>query len=202
MTDVQFDDTLDTQGLNCPMPVVKARKKIGDLDNGQVLRILSTDRGSIKDFQGWAKIAKNVDLLAQETETENGDEILRALRPEDQLKETAMSVSDVTSGDKTVTPETLQEQLTTLEQSVENVEESLPEDKIALIVFSGDVDRVLAAFVIANGAAAFGQEVSMFFTFWGLNVLKKNGSLAGKSAFPKMMSVMSPEPPLSCRSPR
>jgi TusA-related sulfurtransferase len=75
MNDVHFDDTLDTKGLNCPMPVVKARKKVGELDNGQVLRVLSTDRGSIKDFQGWAKIAKNVELLAQETESENGDEI-------------------------------------------------------------------------------------------------------------------------------
>jgi len=75
MNDVHFDDTLDTKGLNCPMPVVKARKKVGELENGQVLRVLSTDRGSIKDFQGWAKIAKNVELLAQETETENGDEI-------------------------------------------------------------------------------------------------------------------------------
>jgi len=75
MNDVHFDDTLDTKGLNCPMPVVKARKKVGELENGQVLRVLSTDRGSIKDFQGWAKIAKNVELLAQETESENGDEI-------------------------------------------------------------------------------------------------------------------------------
>jgi tRNA 2-thiouridine synthesizing protein A len=75
MNDVQFDDTLDARGLNCPMPVVKARKKIGELDAGQVLRVISTDRGSIKDFQGWAKIAKNMELLAQETETEGDGEI-------------------------------------------------------------------------------------------------------------------------------
>ena len=75
MNDVQFDDTLDARGLNCPMPVVKARKKIGELGDGQVLRVLSTDRGSIKDFQGWAKIAKNVELLAQETDSEDGQEI-------------------------------------------------------------------------------------------------------------------------------
>ena len=75
MNDVQFDDTLDARGLNCPMPVVKARKKIGELDAGQVLRVISTDRGSIKDFQGWAKIAKNLELLAQETDTEDDGEI-------------------------------------------------------------------------------------------------------------------------------
>jgi peroxiredoxin family protein len=104
-----------------------------------------------------------------------------------------MSVSDVTSGQKGVSLESLQEQLSALEQRVGQVEESLPEDKIALIVFSGDLDRVLASFVIANGAAALGQEVSMFFTFWGLSVLKKQGSLADKSLFQKMMSVMSPD---------
>ncbi len=75
MNEVHYDETLDTKGLNCPMPVVKARKKIGELSEGQVLRIISTDRGSIKDFQGWAKIAKNVELLAQETDAEDGQEI-------------------------------------------------------------------------------------------------------------------------------
>jgi len=75
MTDISFDDTLDARGLNCPMPVVKARKKIGELEAGQVLRVLSTDRGSIKDFQGWAKIGKNVELLAQETEMEDDLEL-------------------------------------------------------------------------------------------------------------------------------
>jgi TusA-related sulfurtransferase len=75
MSDVQFDQTLDARGLNCPMPVVKARKKIGELEVGQVLQIIATDRGSIKDFQGWAKIAKNIELLAQETEEEEGSDI-------------------------------------------------------------------------------------------------------------------------------
>jgi peroxiredoxin family protein len=86
----------------------------------------------------------------------------------------------------------LLERLSSLEQRVEGLEETQPEDKIALVVFSGDLDRVLAAFVIATGAAALGQEVSMFFTFWGLSVLKKDSSLSGKDLFEKMMSVMSP----------
>ena len=104
-----------------------------------------------------------------------------------------MTVSDVTGGTQTVTLETLQEQLSALEKRVGEVEESLPEDKVAMVVFSGELDKVLASFVIATGAAALGQEVSMFFTFWGLSVLKKKGSLADKSLFQKMMSVMSPD---------
>jgi len=75
MNDLHYDETLDTKGLNCPMPVVKAPKKIGELTEGQALRIISTDRGSIKDFQGWAKIGKNVELLGQETETEDDVEL-------------------------------------------------------------------------------------------------------------------------------
>jgi TusA-related sulfurtransferase len=75
MNDIGFDEMLDARGLKCPMPVVKARKKVVDLESGKVLRVLSSDRGSVKDFQGWAKIAKNVELLAQETESENGSEL-------------------------------------------------------------------------------------------------------------------------------
>lgn len=103
-----------------------------------------------------------------------------------------MTVDDVTTQTQTVTVEALQEQLSALEKRLENVEESLPEDKVALVVFSGDLDKVLAAFVIANGAAALGQEVKMFFTFWGLSVLKKDSSLSDKGLFQKMMSLMSP----------
>lgn len=87
---------------------------------------------------------------------------------------------------------TIEERLAALEERLERLEGSQPEDRIALIVFSGDLDRVLAAFVIATGAAALGQEVSMFFTFWGLSVLKKKTQLAGKGLFERMMAVMSP----------
>ena len=67
-----FDRLLDARGLTCPMPLVSARKEIGTLAPGQVLKVLATDRGSVADFQGWAKVAKNVELLAQETETLDG----------------------------------------------------------------------------------------------------------------------------------
>ena len=67
-----FDKLLDARGLNCPMPLVNARKEIGTLEVGQVLKVIATDRGSMADFQGWAKVAKNVELVAQETETLDG----------------------------------------------------------------------------------------------------------------------------------
>ena len=60
---------LDAPGLNCPMPLVNARKEIRKLELGDVLKVVTTDRGSVADFQGWAKVAKNVELIGQETES-------------------------------------------------------------------------------------------------------------------------------------
>jgi peroxiredoxin family protein len=61
--------------------------------------------------------------------------------------------------------------------------------KVTLIMFSGDLDKALAGFVIATGAAAMGKEVTMFFTFWGLKLLQKGGP-TGTSLFGKMLGVM------------
>ncbi|HVI39930.1 MAG TPA: DsrE/DsrF/DrsH-like family protein, partial [Anaerovoracaceae bacterium] len=58
----------------------------------------------------------------------------------------------------------------------------LPQGK-TLIVFSGDLDKVLASFIIANGAAAMGRPVTMFFTFWGLNALRKREKQNVKKPF-------------------
>ncbi len=63
-----------------------------------------------------------------------------------------------------------------------------------LIVFSDDLDRALASFVIANGAAATGKKVTMFFTFWGLNVIKKHGATnSDKDTMGKMFGMMLPK---------
>ena len=65
-----------------------------------------------------------------------------------------------------------------------------------IVVFSGDLDRVLAAFVIANGAAAMGHPVTMFFTFWGLNVLRADQAPdVEKSAVDRMFGMMMPRGP-------
>jgi peroxiredoxin family protein len=64
-------------------------------------------------------------------------------------------------------------------------------DKMTLIVFSGDMDKAIAAFNLAIGGASIGMEVSMFFTFWGLNVIKKNeGPLKSKGIMRKMLNFM------------
>jgi TusA-related sulfurtransferase len=72
---IQFDQTLDVKGAKCPMPLVKSRKTVNGLPVGNVLQVVATDRGSVADFQGWAKAAKNVDLVAQETVQDNGQDL-------------------------------------------------------------------------------------------------------------------------------
>ena len=62
-------------------------------------------------------------------------------------------------------------------------------EKASLIVMSGDMDKVMGAFIIANGAAAFDMKVTMFFTFWGLKAIQK-GNLTGTSVMGKMLGVM------------
>jgi TusA-related sulfurtransferase len=72
---VTFTETLDVKGAKCPMPLVKTRKAVNNLSVGDVLKVVATDRGSVADFQGWAKTAKNIELLEQETVQENGQEL-------------------------------------------------------------------------------------------------------------------------------
>jgi peroxiredoxin family protein len=72
------------------------------------------------------------------------------------------------------------------------LEARLPQDKVSLVVFSADMDKVLASFVIANGALAMGMEVSMYFTFWGLTAIKKTTNLKGKALKQRMLAMMTP----------
>ena len=63
---------LDARGLNCPLPILKAKKALADMLSGQVLKIVATDAGSVKDFQAFAKQTGN-ELLEQQTV--NGEHI-------------------------------------------------------------------------------------------------------------------------------
>ena len=66
MTQTVHDRELDARGLNCPLPILRARKALNDMASGQVLRIVATDPGSVKDFEAFAKQTGNA-LLSQST---------------------------------------------------------------------------------------------------------------------------------------
>ena len=80
-----------------------------------------------------------------------------------------------------------------MEGKLAEVRERTLDDAATIIVFSGELDKVLAAFVLATGAAAAGLKTSMFFTFWGLSALKKKGASGGtKNIMERMFALMTP----------
>ena len=63
---MNIDQELDTRGLNCPLPIFKAKKALSGMESGQVLRVTATDSGSVRDFQAFARQTGN-ELLEQVT---------------------------------------------------------------------------------------------------------------------------------------
>ena len=67
---------IDTRGLNCPLPILKAKKALSDMASGQLLKVVATDNGSLRDFQAFAKQTGN-ELVEQQTV---GEEYIPVLR--------------------------------------------------------------------------------------------------------------------------
>ncbi len=139
-------DTLDARGLQCPGPLMAVAERVATLAPGTHLQVLVSDPGFTKDVAAWCQ-CQGHQLLDTGTADGHYTALLQACSAEDQASPTEACTQEVArTVDKGQT----------------------------IVVFSGDMDRVLAAFVIANGAAAMGHPVTMFFTFWGLNVLRKD----------------------------
>jgi TusA-related sulfurtransferase len=63
---MQIHKEIDTRGLNCPLPILKAKKSLNEMQSGQLLKVVSTDAGSVRDFQAFARQTGN-DLVEQQT---------------------------------------------------------------------------------------------------------------------------------------
>lgn len=73
----------------------------------------------------------------------------------------------------------------------EDIKVDIKDQSVTIVVFSGDLDKAMAAFIISTTAASMGMKVNLFFTFWGLNVIKKQGGLIkGQNIFQKMLNLM------------
>lgn len=138
---------VDCSGLQCPGPIMKVYETMKNVNDGDIIQVSATDSGFAKDVEAWSRRTGNT-LLKVEKEGKNNIVYLQ---------------KGVSFASK---PETAETNKNATMQAPAN------EGK-TIIVFSGDMDKVLASFVIANGAAAMGRPVTMFFTFWGLNVLRK-----------------------------
>ncbi len=67
---MEFDKEVDARGLNCPLPILKAKKALAEMTSGQVLRVVATDTGSVRDFQAFAKQTGNTLLDHLEADKE------------------------------------------------------------------------------------------------------------------------------------
>lgn len=145
---------VDCSGLQCPGPIMKVYETINKMDNGDIIEVSATDPGFAKDVEAWCRRTGNTLL---KTEKRNRENIVF-------IRKGSGSTVQNTSPERSLA--------------------SPPaNDGKTIIVFSGDMDKVLASFVIANGAAAMGRPVTMFFTFWGLNVLRKTEKQSIKKPF-------------------
>ena len=89
-----------------------------------------------------------------------------------------------------------EDRLAAIEARLEKIEASAPRvDQVTLLVFSGELDKVLAGLLIASTAASMGMNVTVFFTFWGINVLKEKRSFSGKGVKERMIDMMTPTGP-------
>lgn len=155
--------SIDCSGLQCPGPLMKVFEVMKDLQSGQVIEVVANDPGFTRDISAWCKRTGNI-LLSN---TKKGKEYRAVIKK-----------GEVLSPDKKTDP---------VSSGTE-----LSQNK-TIIVFDGDMDKVLASFVIANGALAMGRKVTMFFTFWGLTALRKpEKQKVSKTMMEKMFGFMLP----------
>lgn len=148
---------VDACGLQCPGPILKMKKSVDAIAEGQRVEMISTDAGFARDAAAWCATTGN-ELISNTSEGGKFTVII-----EKKSNKTCNIVSSSNGKGKT------------------------------LILFSDDLDKALATFVLANGAAATGEKVTIFFTFWGLNALKKvTKPTVKKDIFGKMFSMMLP----------
>jgi peroxiredoxin family protein len=111
------------------------------------------------------------------------------------MKESTAKKQDIPGhADASVNMEALDKHVAELREKVETLSKESPENKLSMIVFSGDMDKVLASLVIATGAVAMGMDVVMFFTFWGTPLLRdKKKKVGGKDFMGKMFGAILPK---------
>lgn len=163
ITEINAHVTLDACGLQCPGPIRRVFEEINKMEEGQVLLVKASDPGFSKDISAWCEKTRNTLLKA---EFDKNQKAFIAI-----IKKGSQNIAANPSC------------------SIEAKEKN----GATMVVFSGDLDKAIASFIIATGAASMGKEVTMFFTFWGLNILKrKDRPKVSKDTMEKMFDVMLP----------
>lgn len=171
VNDIQIDRTVDARGLQCPGPISRVYTAIKEMKENEVLEALATDPGFGKDIAAWCDKTSNT-LLSSEFEKTH----FRTL-----IKKGTNTSGDSKSENKIV------------KEGTNTIDKAGKKDGATMVVFSGDMDKAMASLIIATGAASMGKEVTMFFTFWGLNILRREGVKVEKDTLETMFSKMMPE---------
>lgn len=155
---------LDACGLQCPGPIRRVFEEMSNMKEGEILEVKASDVAFSKDIKAWCETT--------------GNSLLEA----DFDKDKKAYVAYIQKGVNPVNAKT--------SCSLTNTQSK---DGATMVVFSGDLDKAIASFIIATGAASMGKEVTMFFTFWGLNILKKKEKVkVQKDTMEKMFDIMLP----------
>lgn len=149
---------------------MKVNETLRDMEEGERLCVAATDLGFARDISAWCSRTGNT-MAASE---KDGKQIRVTIEKGNGEKGSGKAAETGCSVREDRNPPAEQEGKT-------------------IIVFDGDLDKVLAAFIIANGAAAMGRPVTMFFTFWGLNALRRPDKVKVKKPFlDRMFDMMMP----------
>lgn len=155
---------VDACGISCPGPIMKLKKNMEELADGERLEIVATDAGFPRDAEAWCQTTGNR-FVSVDSGAGKYQVVVEKNTPQS-------GATEVCREDKGKT----------------------------FILFSDDLDKVLATFVLANGAVATGKKVTIFFTFWGLNAIKKlDKPVVKKDLFGKMFGMMLPSSSLKLK---
>lgn len=142
---------VDARGLQCPGPIAKVFEALNSANYGDIVEVLATDPGFSKDISSWcSKMGYN--LLDVSNKNGHTNAKIEKVYKKDTNNDMVSCLTNIC-----------------------NINNEFSEKKKAtMVVFSGDLDKAIASFIIATGAASMGKDVTMFFTFWGLNILRKS----------------------------
>jgi NADPH-dependent 2,4-dienoyl-CoA reductase/sulfur reductase-like enzyme/peroxiredoxin family protein/TusA-related sulfurtransferase/rhodanese-related sulfurtransferase len=144
------EEVLDVCGVACPGPIMAVRKRLPSLAPGQTLQVRASDPGFLSDFPAFCRV-NGLEVLSVE---KAGGVITGRMRNKGEAPAASASPPVGQASSETT---------------------AIGAQDVAIIVFSGEMDKVMAAFVIANGAIAMGGKATLFFTFWGLEALRSRG---------------------------
>jgi CoA-disulfide reductase len=166
--------SLDVTGLQCPGPIMKVYEAMGQLKHGDILEVRATDSGFARDIAMWCSKMGHELLSSDKHGISHVVTIRRGAKQESApLAITCSSASD---------------------NGTIAAAGSHKTEGATMVVFSGDMDKAMASFIIASGAAAMGKPVTMFFTFWGLNILRRTEAPpVHKDIVEKMFGAMMPK---------